>query len=499
MYRLRTIDPTTTFTNQLTMDLFAQHLPQDQIVAALTTARQRQHRVRKLSHVVVVWLVIAMNIWTHLSIEHAFQKLARGLRFIWPEVIPVWPTRSAVCQRRYQLGVQPFVTLFQQRCIPFATPATPGAFAFGYRLMAIDGTVETVPDSPSNAAYFGRMSGSRGASAFPQLRAVYLVECGTHALVDAGFWPCQTHERVGGYRMLRTLQSDMLVMWDRGFHAYSMFAGAMQRGAQVLARLSMLVTPQVRETLADGSALIDLLPTEHVQTPDPAPIRLRMITYHLKDPALGDPTVQHRIVTTLLDPQRYPAVDLVCTYHERWEIELVIDELDTHQRVVGRPLRSQLPVGVLQELYGVLVAHYLVRIVMHEAALVRGVDPDRISFVHAVRLIQDAIPESQMVDPVSLPQLYTRLLRDLGAVLLPPRRMRLYPRLVKQKMTKFLRKRPDDPPLPQPTMPFRAAVALVIEPLTPVKVKRPRGRPRKEPECRVDAGSEMPPSARRRP
>lgn len=480
-YRLRTIDPNTPFADQLTMDLFAQHLPHEHIVAALTTAHQRQQRVRKLSHVVVVWLVIAMSIWTHLSIEHAFQKLARGLRFIWPEALPVWPTRSAVCQRRYQLGVQPFAALFQQRCIPCATPATPGAFAFGYRLMAIDGTVEPVPDTPRNAAYFGRMSGSRGASAFPQLRAVYLVECGTHALVDAGFWPCQTHERVGGYRMLRTLQPDMLVMWDRGFHAYGMFAGAVQRGSQVLARLSNLVTPQVRETLADGSALIDLPPTEHVRTADPAPIRLRMITYQLKDPALGDPTVQHRIVTTLLDPERYPAVDLVCTYHDRWEIEVVIDELDTHQRLVGRPLRSQLPVGVLQELYGLLVAHYLVRTVMHEAALLHAVDPDRISFFHTVRLIQDAITESQMIDAHSLPQRYTQLLRDVGVCLLPPRRLRLYPRQVKQKMTKFLRKRPDDPPLPQPTMLFRAAVALVREPLTPVKVKRPRGRPQREP------------------
>lgn len=479
-FRLRTIDSTTSFTDLLTMDLFAQHLPHAAILAALHTATRRQQRVRKLSHVLVVWLVIAMNLWTHLSIEHAFQKLARGLRFVWPEALRVWPTRSAVCQRRYQLGVQPFATLFRQRCIPLATAATPGAFLFGYRLMALDSTVETVPDTPSNATYFGRMSGSRGASAFPQVRAVYLIECGTHTIVDAGFWPCGTHERVGGHRMLRTLQPDMLLMWDRGFHSYTMFAGAIVRGAQVLARLSMTVTPQVRETLADGSALIALPPTEHVHTPNAQPIPLRMITYQLKDPALGDPAVRHRIVTTLRDPERYPALDLVCAYHDRWEIELVIDEVDTHQRVVGRPLRSQLPLGVLQELYGLLIAHYLVRMVMHDAAMIHAVDPDRVSFVHAVRLIQDAIPESQMIDPSSLPQLYERLLIDIGAALLPLRRLRLYPRQVKQKMTKFLRKRPDDPPLAQPTMPFRAAVALVVEPLTPVKVQRPRGRPRRE-------------------
>jgi hypothetical protein len=177
----------------------------------------------------------------------------------------------------------------------------------------------------------------------------------------------------------------------------------------------------------------------------------------------------------------------VAMYHERWEIEVVIDEVDTHQRVVGRPLRSQHPVGVLQELYGVLIAHYLVRRVMHDAAVARDLDSDRMSFVHAVRLIQDAIPESQMVAAVQLPDLYQRLLTDLCAQLLPVRRLRLYPRTVKQKMTKFLRKRPDDPPLLQPTMPFDAAILLVTEPLTPVRVKRPPGRPPKHASTTTEA------------
>lgn len=489
-YHLRTIAPDTRFAETLSIDLFARLLPHDQILTALQHAKRRDVRIRKLTLPLMVWLVIAMNLWTHVSIEHAFQKLARGLRFVWPNPNLTWPTRGAFCIRRYQLGVQPLVHLFRQLCIPMATATSVGAFRFGYRLMAIDGTVETVPDTVSNAAYFGRMAGSRGASAFPQVRAVYLVECGTHALVDAGFWPCRTHERVGGHRMLRTLQPDMLVMWDRGFHAYTMFVGAIARGAQVLARLSLSVHPDIHQTLADGSALITLAPSNHGRVREAGAIRLRMITYCLTDPALGDPATRHRVVTTLLDPDRYPARDLVATYHERWEIEVVIDEIDTHQRVVGRPLRSQHPIGVRQELYGVLIAHYLVRRVMHDAAVERELDPDRISFVHAVRLIQDAIPESQMVAAVQLPDLYQRLLTDLCAQLLPVRRLRIYPRTVKQKMTKFLRKRPDDPPLLQPTIPFYTAIAVVTEPLTPVRVKRPPVRPPTPPTASTGARSE---------
>ena len=127
-----------------------------------------------------------------------------------------------------------------------------------------------------------------------------------------------------------------------------------------------------------------------------------------------------------------------------------------------------------------LISHYLVRTVIHEAACAHAIDPDLISFVHAIRLIQDAIPEAQMVTATQVPAVYHRLLTDLCARLLPVRRLRMYPRLVKQKMTKFLRKRPDDPPLLQPTMPFRTAVAVISEPLSPVRIRRPPGRPRKE-------------------
>jgi hypothetical protein len=479
-FSLRTIPADTTFPDALTIDLFTHMLPPTLVTQAIAMASRRQQRVRKLSHAAIIWLVVAMNLWSHLSIEHVFQKLTRGLRFIWPDPTFPFPTRSALCYRRYQLGARPFVALFHQRCVPLATPATPGAFLFGYRLMAIDSTTEIVPDTPSNDAAFGRMRGSRGASAFPQVRAVYLVECGTHAVVDAGFWPCNTHERVGGHRMLRKLQPDMLLMWDRGFHSYSMFDTVQARGAHVLARLSLSVHPQICETMADGSALIKITPVNHGRPVWNGGLQLRMISYRLTDPALGDITTIHRVVTSLLDPIRYPAADLVCAYHERWEIELAIDELDTHQRVARQPLRSQQPAGVIQELYGLLLTHYLVRAVMHEAAAARSIDPDRISFVHAIRLIQDAIPESQMVAAAQVSQLYDRLLTDLCARLLPIRRLRMYPRLLKQTVTKFLRKRPEDPPLRQPTMAFRAAVAMTSEPLSPTRTRRPRGRPRKE-------------------
>ena len=164
-------------------------------------------------------------------------KLAQGLRLSWPDPEYPLPKDAAICYRRYQLGARPMVALFHRVCQPMATPNTPGAFLFGLRLMAIDGTVEDVHDTPENEAAFGRHHSDRGASAFPQVQGVYLVECGTHGIVDAGFWPCHTSERVGGFRMLRSVGPGMLVMWDRGFHDFDMIMRAWKQGAQVLSRL----------------------------------------------------------------------------------------------------------------------------------------------------------------------------------------------------------------------------------------------------------------------
>jgi hypothetical protein len=432
-----------------------------EIKAALQETGVGEVRERKLSMVTVMLLTIAMSIYTRLSLGEVMGQLARGLRFIWPNPDYAVPQDSAIAYRRYQLGARPVVNLFHRVCRPMATPETPGAFLFGLRLMAIDGTVEDVRDTPANVAAFGRHTGPRGESAFPQVQGVYLAECGTHAIVDAGFWPYRTSERVGGFRMLRSLKEGMLVMWDRGFHSFDMLAQAQKRGAHVLARLPSNVKPKQIRALSDGSYLACLYPSEYQRRKRGEHLLVRIVEYTVLDPALPGYGERHRLITTLLDPEAYPALDLAWAYHERWEIEVTIDEVDTHQRLAGRPLRSLKPVGVIQELYGLLVAHYAIRFLMHEAALLAGVDPDRVSFVHALNVIHGAIPEFQMTTREQLPQLYTRLLRDIVDRLLPERRLRSNPRVVKRKMSNFRLKRAEHRSWPQPTLPFRQAVAVI--------------------------------------
>ena len=414
-YPLRQLRPQVAWSQQITCDLIAQIIPRHQIEAALQTTGVQERRTRKLSFVLIIWLLIAMNVYTQCAIPHVLDKLVQGLRFLWPTVPLHLPTASAICMRRYQVGARPLAQLFRQICQPLATPRTPGAFRFGLRLMAIDGTTEVVPDTPSNARAFGRPVLHQGVGAFPLVQAIYLVECGTHAIVDAGFWRCHASERAGCLRLLRSITRGMLLLWDRGFHDADLIARVQQRGAHVLGRVPAHLKPQRVRSLPDGSYLARLHPTTRQRSHQTRSVLVRMVTYTLVDPGRPGHGESYRLVTTLRSPQQASAHELIETYHERWEVELVIDELATHQRPVGRPLRSQHPTGVLQELYALLLAHYVVRALMYTAAQQVQADPDRLSFTHALEVVRAVMPEFQLVAETAVPQRYQHLLRELGS------------------------------------------------------------------------------------
>jgi hypothetical protein len=473
-FTIREIEAECKFSSVLTVEALSQAIPTDAITQVIAQEGVAEVRERRLTAALTVWLVIALHLFPTVGISGVFRKLARGLRLLWPDPEVPLPTDSAVAYRRRQLGARPLVALFKQICRPMATPQTRGAFLFGLRLMAVDGTTEDVPDTPANAQAFGRHTSARGGSAFPQVQGVYLVECGTHAVVDAGFWPCHTSERMGAFRILRSVQRGMLLMWDRGFHSFALVVAARRRRAHILGRLPTQITPQPLRTLADGSVLAYLLPSHHdTRYRHHPPVLIRVITYTISDPSLPGYGENHRVITTILNPQVAPAHAIACAYHERWEIEVVIDEIDTHQRMVGRTLRSLTPVGVIQELYGILLSHYAVRVLMHAAALTVDVDPDRLSFVHALEVVRDAVPEFQQVASADQPALYARMLREIAHKRLPERRPRSNPRVVKRKMSKFMLKREEHAQPPKPQGSFRDAVVVQAPP----GQKRPSSQP----------------------
>ena len=459
---LRQIDPAVHLTDEVTLAALGQTISRDQIEQVLTPLGIATSRKRKLTFVLVVLLCIAMCLYTEEAIDDVFVKLMQGPRFLRPQEEIVGASQSAICQRRQQLGVVPMTRLYQQVCRPLATTETPGAFLFGLRLMAIDGTKEDLADTPANGRYFGRPVGGRGDGAFPQVQAIYLCECGSHAICDAGFWPCRTSEHVGGLRMLRSVEAGMLVMWDRGFYNFDMFQKCRSRPAHFLCGLHTRAKPKVVQQLADGSYLVYLTPSDYWRRKRGERLLARLIQYTLDDPALPGHGEQHNLLTSLLDDTTYPAHTLACAYHQRWEVEITIDEMDTHQRLPKKPLRSRTPLGVLQELYALLIAHYCVRTVMHQAALQAGLSPLRLSFTKSLRILRRAVFEFQIVCASQFAGLRLRLLNDIARAQLPERVHRSNPRVVKRKMSNFDKKRQHHRNWPQPTKPFSHAVVLLI-------------------------------------
>jgi hypothetical protein len=442
------------FSHALRFEVLEQVCPRELVSELLTRCHAWGERERNLNQLVLVYYVIALSLFRRLNLATVLSHLVRGLRWLWSNPSLRLPTAAALVYRRGQLGTPVMRHLFQRVCQPMATEQTQGAFHFGLRLMAIDSTLDEVPDTVANAQYFGRLSSGKNQSAFPQVRCLYLAEVGTHAIVDAVFAPCRVAEqRLAPVVLNRSVQPGMLVLMDRGIVSAPVLSTLVhQRQAHGLARLKAGQFTHAEQVLSDGSYLVTLHPLGL-----PA-VQVRVIEYRIEPHTAErlaqfpssqtsnhtDPGQLHRVVTTLLDPQQAPAVALILCYHERWEIEACIDEQKTHLRLSGQPMRSKEPGLVRQELYGLLLAHYTVRWWMHQSACEAGLDPDRLSFTHAVEVLDTACYEFVLVARQEVPRMRERLLADLRApaTLVPPRRLRFCPRVVKRAYSSFHRKRP---------------------------------------------------------
>ncbi len=458
---IRQIATHDTLDRHLALDALARVVPAATVADILVECGAAGQRTRKLPGLVTVFFCIAMNLYAGDCLGHAFRRLVAGLRWLWPDPTALQVSKGALCQARYRLGARPLARLFRRVCLPLATPTTPGAFLFGLRLLALDGTTLDMPDTPANVRAFGRQPSPRGTCAWPRIQVVALSECGTHAIGDAGLWRWDADERAAGRRLLRSVQRGMLVLWDRGFHSCTTIAATRATGAHFLGRLPATDRPVLVCALADGSQLVRLRPGDYRRRRRGETALVRLVRYTLDDPTRPGHGVVHRLVTALLNPRVAPAEELVLAYHARWEFELTADEVKTHQRPAA-PLRSRKPVGVIQEVYALLLAHYIVRAVMVDAARTVDLAPTRLSFLGTLRLIRDALPGFQRAAPAEQPRLYRQLLADVAAARLAPRANRSNPRVIKQKMSNFRVKTTQHLDWPQPTKSFRDAVVLLI-------------------------------------
>jgi hypothetical protein len=427
-------------------------IPRAKVQEVLRRTGHARRRYLRLPAWFMVWFVIALGLFCRDSYRQVFKWLQPFRR-------KGTPGRSTLCEARQRLGVAPLHRLAHQVIELQATPDTQGAFYDGLRLMALDSFVVDVADSPANARVFGRPGSGRSPAAFPQARVLALCEVGTHVLWRTLTKPCHRSEVTMAPYLLRFLREDMLLLWDRGFLSYALVQQVLGRRAQLLARIKNNLVFRPIRRLRDGSYLAKLYPSPRHRDRDDGGLLVRIIEYTLNDPGRSGSGEKHRLLTTLLDAGRHPAKRLIVLYHERWEEELAIDELKTHQR--ERPvLRSETPAGVVQEIDGLLLAHYVVRVLMSEAARRNNLPPRRLSFTGTLKILRCRLPECPKSHK-GLQRWYEDLLAEIAEEVLPERRNRINPRVIKRKMSNWPKKRPEHRRSPQPTKKFRQSVVIL--------------------------------------
>jgi len=384
-------------TDHISLGVLAKTFREDTIKSVLEATGRASKRQRELPAHVMVYYVIFLAFYLQASYREVLRCLVEGLKLLHPNAQFKITGKSGISQARTRLGVEPLRQLHDQVVRPIAVKETKGAWYRGWRVVSLDGSTMDVADEQANEEAFGRPGASRGQSAYPQIRFVSLVENGTHVLFGTRMGGWQTGELALAKEVLPALAPDMLSLADRGFFSYDFWNRAQSTGAQLLWRVKKNLSLPCEKRLADGSYLSRIYPSHYDRQCRRKGVVVRVIEYQLAGVAGAEPL--YRLLTTILDPEQAPATELAALYHERWEIETALDELKTHLRGAGIVLRSKTPQLVRQEFYGLLMAHFAIRGLMHEAALKAKEDPDRLSFVHAVRVIRRKLPGFNAISP----------------------------------------------------------------------------------------------------
>jgi hypothetical protein len=409
-----------------------QLVPFEMVDEALAQTRAVQRRVRDLPSRVVVYLLLAACLFPELGYPGVWRKLTEGLAGL-PVAVP---SAGALAQARRRVGAAPLRWLFDLLRGPAAVPHGRGVWWRGLLVCAIDGTIVTVPDSPANLALFTKGGGHHGGTGYPQVRLLALVACGTRTLIDAVFGPTTRGETTYAASLLASLRAGMIMLADRNFAAGALAAKIAGTGAQFLIRVRTGAGAPKLPVLArchDGS---------YHSRFGGVPVRVIDAQITITTTA-GRRTGAYRLITTLGDTRRYPAGSLVSLYHQRWEIETAYLEIKS-TILGGRVLRARTPAGLTQEIYALLITYQLLRTAMADAtATVPGTDPDRASFTIAWQAARDQLIQAASIIAGTVIDLAGAIGRHVLAHLLPARRLRASPRIVKRANSKDPARGPD--------------------------------------------------------
>ena len=388
----------TRITDYISLGVIEKAFPITAIREVLAKTEKASIRQRDLPAQVVVYYVIALALYMQSSYREVLRCLLEGIQWLRdPSAKIKVAGKSGISQARARLSWEPLRQLHDELVQPIGVKASKGVWYGQWRIVSLDGSTFDVADERANQDAFGRPGASRGNSAFPQIRFVSLVENGTHVLFGSQMDAYGTGELTLAKSVLPRLKKGMLCLADRQFFGFEMWQLAGATGADLLWRMKKNMRMACEKRLPDGSYLSHVYPSERDWRRKSNGVAVRVIDYRLEGIADAEPI--YRLVTTILDFQRAPAHELAALYHQRWEIESALDELKTHLRGPRIVLRSKAPDLVRQEFYGLMMAHFAIRGLMHEAALKANEDPDHLSFLHAVRVIRRKLPAYHAIPP----------------------------------------------------------------------------------------------------
>src|SRR3954463_7907390 len=383
--------------DHISLGVIAGTFPLGEVREVLAETGRASERERDLPAHVMVYYAIALALHAGAGTREVLRCLLEGLRGLWGAEAVRVAGKSGISQARSRLGEAPLRRLYERVVRPVATPATKGAWYGEGRRVSLDGSCLDVADTAENEATFGRPGAGRGESAFPQVRFVALVENGTPGLFGARLGSFADGETTLAHDALTALRPGMLCLADRQFFGRAPWREGVGPRADLLWRVKRDLRLPREARLTDGSCLTTIHPGEKDRRHRTDGVRVRVVEYRLEGAADAEPL--YRLVTTVLGPAAAPAAELAALYHERWEIEGALAELKTRLRGARTVLRSKTPGLGWQGFWGLLLAHFAVRGLMHEAALRADEDPDRLSFLHAVRVVRRKLPVFAALPP----------------------------------------------------------------------------------------------------
>lgn len=385
-------------TDHISLGVITKTFPLGKIKEILERTGKSSQRERDLPAHVVVYYIIALALYMQSSYREVLRCLLEGIQWLKSPGTKVNVTgKSGISQARTRLGFLPLKQLHDEVVRPIGSHQTRGAWYRHWRLVSMDGSTLDVADTESNRNAFGKPGVSRGQAAYPQVRFVSLVENGTHVLFGTQMDGYGTGEVSLAEAAIEYLEQGFLCLADRLFYGFELWRKTHSTGADLLWRIKKNIVLPCEKRLPDGSYLSRIYPTIKARRNNANGVVVRVIEYRLEG-VQGSEDI-YRLMTTILDPDKAPAKELAVLYQERWEIETAFDELKTHLRGPRIVLRSKTPELVRQEFYGLVLAHFAIRGLMHEAALMEDLDPDRLSFVHSVRVVRRKIPVFSSIPP----------------------------------------------------------------------------------------------------